>query len=146
MAKRRSANYYYNYPSYPQVSKEVPPEPTQLHDVGDFPAFIGEEPPAEYQYDPRQTFDPEAVGPVPPSYGEKGGNYLLVDEQNPTPAYLPTTPAGVTRYPEGPEYGPEPPTFHATNVPETARKWGGAGPGLYFPGREPRSHEDRGGN
>jgi hypothetical protein len=88
-----------------------------------------------YPFDPRQPFDPENIPPPPPGYGEKGGNYLLPDEVNPAPAYLPQNPDGSTSFPQ--QFGPPPPTFYATNVPDTAKKWGGQGQDYTFLAESP---------
>lgn len=89
-----------------------------------------------YLYDPRQTFNPEDV-PPPPGYGEPGGNYLLPDENVKNPTYLPQNSAGMTNFPGGPEYGPPPPTYYATNIPDTAKKWGDQGQDYTFLAESP---------
>lgn len=116
--------------------QSVDPYYDEGHEVGSFPQFIGEMPPEEYLYDPRQSFNAEEIGPLPPGREKE---YLLLDENITNPNYLPTNSAGETRFPEGPEYGPEPPTFHATNVPETAQKWGKAGQDYTFLAESPQA-------
>ena len=90
---------------------------------------------SDYQYDPNQVFDPNNIPPPPPGYGDKGGNYLLPDENNPNPAYLPQNPDGSTSNPQ--TFGPEPPIFYATNVPGTAQKWGKQGHNYTFLAESP---------
>ena len=91
--------------------------------------------PVPYQYNPNQSFDPAEIPPPPPGYGEKGGNYLLPDESVANPNYLPTDSQGRS----GSEWGPPPPTstFYATNVPETAQKWGKSGQDYTFLAESP---------
>jgi hypothetical protein len=96
------------------------------------------------QFDESYSYNPdlEQFGPPPtppPGYGERGGNYLLPDENNPEPNYLPQNPDGSTSFPQ--KFGPEPPTFYATNVPETAKKWGAAGQNYTFLAESPRAME-----
>ena len=107
------------------------------HEVGSFPRFIGDAPPQPYRYDPRQGHNPEDFPPAPPGYGEKGGEYTTLEDfkQEGNEEYLPQNADGSTSYP--PEIGPEPPTFHATNIPETARKWGKQGQDYTFLAESP---------
>lgn len=107
------------------------------HEVGAFPRLSG--PSGSYQYDPRASYNPEDFPPAPPGYGEKGGEYTTLEnfKQEANEEYLPQNTDGSTSYP--PQYGPEPPTFHATNVPETARKWGKQGQDYTFLAESPQA-------
>ena len=57
---------------------------------------------------------------------------LLADEMDPNPEYVQNS------WPEEqPQFGPPPPTFYATNVPDTAQKWGSQGQDYTFLAESP---------